>query len=118
MPGCLLHVNAVMQCTHAAPVSTAPTQPRVLVNSQAVATVLNLLTVAGCPFQIPLAVGTKPQPCVRVQWTMTSARVLVTGQAALLQVSPGPGAGICQSVEQIPQGPPQVSAMQLRVLAS
>ncbi|HVF09192.1 MAG TPA: hypothetical protein VNA16_00205, partial [Abditibacteriaceae bacterium] len=110
----LLHVNAVIQCFHAAPVATAPTQGRVLVGGQPVATSANLLTVAGCPFALP---GTppKPQPCVRVQWTMLSTRVLINGQPALLQAGPGVGAGTCLSVEQIPQGPPLVSAMQLRV---
>jgi hypothetical protein len=118
MPGLLVHVGIVMQCTHAAPVTTAPSQPRVLVGGQPVATVNSLLTVAGCPFQIPVGAGTKPQPCVKVQWLMQSTRVLVAGTPALLQVGPGSGAGICQSVEQIPQGPPMVSSMQTRVTAT
>jgi hypothetical protein len=118
MPGFLLHVNATMQCTHVAPATVAPAQPRVTVSGQFVATLSNLITVAGCPFQIPFGVGTKPQPCVKVQWTMLSTRVLVGGQPALLQASPGPGGGVCQSIEQIPQGPPIVGAMQMRVMAS
>src|SRR5688572_17545770 len=118
MPGFLLHVNATIQCFHAAPVTTAPTQPRVLVSGQPVATALNQLLVTGCLFQIPFGVGTKPQPCVRVQWANISARVLVSGQPPLLQASPGPGAGVCQSVEQIPQGAPVVGAMQMRVTGS
>jgi hypothetical protein len=118
MPGFLLHVGATIQCTHAASVTTAPAQPRVLVGGQPVATLANLLTVAGCPFQIPIPGGTKPQPCVRVQWTLVSARVLVAGQPALLQATPGPGAAVCQSAEQIPQGPPMVATLQTRVLAS
>lgn len=118
MPGFLLHVGAVMQCTHQAPVSTAPTQPRVLVSGQSVATAKNILVVAGCPFQVPVGAGTKPQPCVKVQWAMLSTRVLVNGEPALLQISPGPGAGVCQSAEQIPQGPPVVGAFQARVAAT
>jgi len=118
MPGFLLHVNATLQCTHVAKATIAPAQSRVAVGGQFVATVSNLITVAGCPFQIPFGVGTKPQPCVKVQWSMLSSRITVGGQPALLQASPGPGAGICQSVEQIPQGPPTVGAMQSRVMAS
>lgn len=118
MPGFLLHVNATMQCFHAAPVTTAPMQPRVLVSGQPVATTLNQLLVAGCLFQIPVPGGTKPQPCVRVQWMNISARLLVNGQPPLLQASPGTGAGVCQSVEQIPQGAPIVGAMQMRVNGS
>lgn len=60
MPGVLLHVGAVVQCTHQAPAATAPTQPRVLVSGQPVATTVNLYTVAGCPFTLP---GPKPSPC-------------------------------------------------------
>ncbi len=116
MPGFLLHVNATVQCTHAAMVSTPPTQPRVLVSGQPVATVANLWTVAGCPFTLPTT-PPKPQPCVRVQWTMPSARVLINGQPALLAPAPGAGAGLCLSVEQIPQGPPMVGFVQTRVSA-
>ena len=38
MPGFLLHVNAAMQCTHMALATIAPSQPRVLVSGQPVAT--------------------------------------------------------------------------------
>ena len=117
MPGLILSVGAVMQCTHAATATIAPGQTRVLVSGQPAATVSNLITVAGCPFQIPIGTGTKPQPCVKVQWAMMSARVTVMGQPLLLQAAPGPGAGVCQSVEQIPQGPPVVSVLQTRVTA-
>jgi hypothetical protein len=118
MPGFLLHVNAVMQCTHAAKATVAPSQPRVLVSGQPAATMLSPIGVVGCPFQIPFGVGTKPQPCVIVKWAMPSTRVLVAGQPAALVPAPGPGPGICQSAEQIPQGPPVVSAVQARVVAS
>jgi hypothetical protein len=120
MPGLMLHVGAVMSCIHQAPASTAPTQPRVLLGVQPVALSSNVILVAGCPFQVPTPAGPKPQPCVKVLWAMPSTRVLVTGQPVLLQTPPGPGtgAGVCQSIEQIPQGPPTVKTMQTRVLAS
>ena len=117
MPGLMLHVGATMQCTHGAPATIPPVQPRVLVSGQPVATLPAQITVAGCPFQIPVGAGTKPQPCVLVKWLNVSARVMVMGQPVLLQAAPGPGAGICQSVEQIPQGPPVVGALQTRVIA-
>jgi uncharacterized Zn-binding protein involved in type VI secretion len=118
MPGLLLHVGAVMQCTHAAPATIAPSQPRVVVTGQPVATMMSQIAVAGCPFQIPFGVGTKPQPCVLVKWTMPSTRFLVNGQPAALIPAPGPGPGVCQSPEQIPQGPPTVSTVQARVIGS
>jgi len=107
-----------MQCTHAGPVTVAPGQARVLVGGQPVATSANLLTVAGCPFTVPAGPAPKPQPCVKVQWLQLSTRVMVGGQPALLQAGPGSGAGLCQSIEQIPQGPPIVASLQLRVTAS
>ena len=124
MPGFLMHVNAVMTCFHQAGQAVIPpTQPRVLVNGQPVATMAPpptpLATVAGCPFQIPVPGGTKPQPCVTIKWAMPSTRFLVNGLPAALMPSPtGPGPGICQSAEQIPQGVPTVKFVQTRVIGS
>ena len=118
MPGFLLHVGAVAQCMHAAPATIPPAQARVLVSGQPVAVMSGIITVKGCPFQIPVGAGTKPQPCVTVNWTMPSTRFLVSGQPALLQPTPGPGPGVCQSIEQIPQGAPIVGAFQTRVIGT
>jgi hypothetical protein len=118
MPGLLLHVNAVAQCTHGAKATIAPSQPRVLVSGQPVATMVSLIGVVGCPFQIPVGAGTKPQPCVTVKWAMPSTRFLVSGQPAALLPAPGPGPAACLSIEQIPQGPPIVSTVQIRVIGT
>lgn len=118
MPGLLLHVGAVVQCTHAATATIAPSQPRVLVSGQPVANITAVTSVVGCPFQIPVGAGTKPQPCVLVKWLMPSARFLVNGQPAALTPTPGPAPGLCQSAEQIPQGPPMVNTVQARVVGS
>lgn len=120
MPGLMLHVGAQLGCTHQATATIAPGQTRVLVNAQPVATSGNQIAVAGCPFQIPVGAGTKPQPCVKVIWANVSSRVLVMGQPVLLQAPPGPGPGgaACQSIEQIPQGPPTVRTVQTRVIAT
>src|SRR5258708_4601067 len=118
MPGFLLHVGAVMQCTHAAPCVIAPLQPRVTVSAQPVAPLASIISVAGCPFQIPTPAGPKPQPCMLVKWLMPSTRFLVAGQPAALVPAPGPGPGMCQSAEQIPQGPPIVNTVQIRVMGT
>jgi len=114
MPGFLLHVGATVQCLHQAPAITSPTQSQVLVSGQPVATTANLFPVTGCPF----CVGPKPQPCVQVKWTQPATQVLVNGLPVLLQTppGPGPGAGVCLSAEQLPQGVPLVSAIQVSVL--
>lgn len=122
MHGFLMHVNAVMTCIHKAPATIPPTQPRVLVSGQPVATIkpppVPLATVAGCPFQIPVPGGTKPQPCVNVIWAMPSTRFLINGLPAALVPAPGPAPGICESIEKIPQGAPVVDVVQSRVIGS
>jgi hypothetical protein len=112
MPGLLLHVGAAVSCPHGAPAQIVAANARVLVGGAPVATVTDTTTVTGCPFQVPVGAGTKPQPCVTVRWLVPAARVLVGGQPALLNTS----AGLCLSAEQIPAGPPLVSATQPRVV--
>jgi hypothetical protein len=114
MPGPLYHVGAQGMCPHAGQVSTVSSNTRVLVGGQPVATIADVSTVAGCPFQVPIGTGTKPQPCVTVKWLVPAARVKVNGQPALLQTS----TGLCLSAEQIPQGPPTITVNQTRVIAT
>ena len=111
MPGFLVHVGASIQCPHAGQVSVTSANSRVRVSGQPVATLNDSYMVAGCPFQIPIGVGTKPQPCVTVRWLEPALRVRVNGQPAILNNS----LGLCQSIEQIPQGPPMVATTQMRV---
>jgi uncharacterized Zn-binding protein involved in type VI secretion len=103
----LFHAGATAMCPHGGQVTTIPSNPRVTVSGQPVATLADTFIVAGCPFQLPA----KPQPCVKVQWLVPAARVLVGGQPAILQSS----TGLCQSIEQIPAGPPNVAVTQVRV---
>lgn len=107
MPGFLLHVGASALCPHGGQVSVIPSNTRVLVTGQPVATLADTYLVAGCAFNV----SGKPQPCVKVQWVAPATRVLINGQPAILHTSPG----LCQSPEQIPQGSPIVAATQTRV---
>jgi uncharacterized Zn-binding protein involved in type VI secretion len=109
MPGLLFHVGASAICTHGGQVSVISTNARVLVSGTPVATLGDTFVVAGCAFTIPPG---KPQPCVKVQWLVPATRVMVNGQPVILQLS----TGLCQSAEQIPQGPPTVVATQTRVI--
>ena len=101
-------------CPHGGSMTTIPSNTRVMVSGQPVATMVDTSTIAGCPFQIPIGTGTKPQPCVTVQWLVPATRVTVNGQPALLQTS----TGLCKSAEQIPQGPPTITVNQARVIAT
>jgi hypothetical protein len=101
-------------CPHAGQITLVSSNTRVLVNGTPVATVADTGTVAGCPFQIPVGPGTKPQPCVTARGLVPATRVLINGQPALIQTS----TGLCQSAEQIPQGPPTITVTQTRVVAT
>jgi hypothetical protein len=106
--GNLLHTQATIICPHGGRASPIPAQSRVTVGGDPVDALSDQYTVTGCPFTLP---NGKPQPCVTVRWVTPSARVTVGGAQALDQGS----VGICQSAEQIPQGPPTVSVVQQRV---
>lgn len=115
MPGPLLHVGAVATCPHASGqimITTANTQ--VFVSGQPVVTLGDMLSIAGCPFQVPAPSGTKPQPCVLAKF-IPATQVLVNGQPAIIVQAPP---GICQSAEQIPQGPPIVNAVQTKAIGT
>jgi hypothetical protein len=103
-----MHVGATAICPHGGQVSIASTNTRVLVGRQPVATQSDTFNVAGCAFTVPPG---KPQPCVMVKWLVAATRIMVGGKPAVLQNS----VGLCQSAEQIPQGPPNVVMTQIRV---
>ncbi|MEM8674582.1 MAG: hypothetical protein AAGF83_12010 [Cyanobacteria bacterium P01_G01_bin.67] len=111
MPGLLFHVNASGTCPHQGQITTISTNTRVLVGGQSVATLADSFTISGCPFTVPTS---KPQPCVTVKWLVPATRVFIAGQPAILQTS----TGVCQSAEQIPQGPPTITVTQTRVSGS
>lgn len=107
MPGFLFHTGASAICTHGGPVQVVSTNARVLVSGMPVATLGDQFLVAGCVFNVSGA----PSPCIKVQWLVPAARVLVNGQPAILQTSPG----LCQNAAQAPQGAPVVLTTQIRV---
>jgi hypothetical protein len=106
--GNLLHTQAIITCPHGGRANPVPAQSRVLLGGDPLDGFSDVYTVTGCPFTLP---NGKPQPCVTIRWVTPSARVWVGGAQTLDQGS----VGICQSAEQIPQGPPQVSTVQQRV---
>ncbi len=111
MPDFLAHVGMTAICPHGSAINVISSNVRVKVMGQPVACLGDTFIVAGCPFQIPVGVGTKPQPCLTVQWLMPAIRVKVMGRPAILNSS----VGLCLSPEQIPQGPPAVQLTQVRV---
>jgi hypothetical protein len=107
MSGMLLHVGAVIMCSHAGQVQVSPGSPRVTLGGQPAATTADFFAVAGCPF----TVGPASQPCLRIDWIVPTLRVKIGGSPAVLSVSTGLGIGPTQA----PQGPPVVASSQMRV---
>ena len=110
MPGFLVHVGASAICPHGGQVTFLTSNARVLVSGQPALTVADTYVIAGCVFQVPTPAGPKPQPCVTGRWIVPATRVLINGQPAIVLSS----TGLCQSPEQIPQGPPTIIATQTR----
>lgn len=109
MPGEILTQTTTAQCTHGGVVTHVPSQPRVRLTGAPALVAPDRGIVAGCAFTI----GTKPSPCVTVEWAAPSLRVKAMGQPVLLRTS----IGTCKSPEQAPQGVAIVGAVQPRVRA-
>jgi hypothetical protein len=104
MPGKLLTVAATIQCPHGGSASLSTSNSRVTGSDGAVLLQSDIHTVAGCAFTI----GTKPSPCVRIEWQSPALRSSIDGTAPLLESS----LGMCYSPESAPQGVAIVSASQ------
>ena len=113
MPGLLVHIGAILNCPHPVGVVTANTTgvPRVWVNkgAQPVLTTKDLHAVAGCTVQV----AGNPHPCVTVRLE-PATRVFVNGTPGAI-LTP---AALCYSADQLPQGPPNSSPIQKKVVAT
>ena len=83
MPGPILHLGAVVTCSHGGQAIPAPTQPRVLVSGQPVVTQSDIYTIMGCGFVPPGGNG----PCVTGAVIAAATRVLVSGVPVALMDS-------------------------------
>jgi hypothetical protein len=113
MAAALLTTASSLQCPHGGTVSIVSTNTKVQAGA-ALALATDTFTIAGCPFQIPVGVGTVPHPCVTVQWTKTNVMTSVNGTPTLAQDS----VGLCLAADQAPQGPVSVVQTQPTVTGS
>ena len=97
----MLNVNSILLCPHGGVVRIISSNLKVKVAGAPAALVTDQFLISGCPFQIPIGVGTKPSPCVTVKWITNDLRTKVGGIPSVSRNS----VGICLTVEQIPQGP-------------
>ena len=103
----LIQVGATGMCPHSGPLQIVPSQTKVLLGGKPAATFGDQFTITGCAFTVPTA---KPQPCVTAKF-LPAVKVLLSGSPAVLKG----GGVVCQSIEQIPQGPPSVTVTQIKV---
>jgi len=103
MPGPLLHVGAIVTCSHAGMAQPTAPNPRVLVSGQPTVTQPTPYAIAGC------ALTPSGSPCVTGTWTTATTRVTSNGQPLVIAV----GLSTCVS-----NGTPMlVMSSQLRVIA-
>lgn len=84
MPGFILHLGAVVQCTHAGVAQPVNPNPRVTLLGQPIVTLSTSYTVAGCTNP---AMTSGAPPCATAQFTSSALRVTSLGQPVLLQDS-------------------------------
>ena len=110
MSGHTLNTNSTLMCPHGGSVSIVSANTRVKVDSAYAALSTDTFTISGCPFQIPVGVGTIPSPCMTVQWIVTDMRVKVNSTPTLSRSD----VGMCMNAQQIPQGPVTIANTQMR----
>ncbi|MGY2012123.1 hypothetical protein ACW9HC_34565 [Nocardia gipuzkoensis] len=105
MPGPIVHVGAVVTCSHAGQAQPTAPVPRVLVSGQPVVTIASPYVVVGCT----LAASGSPS-CVTAQWTAGAVRVTALGAPVVIQG----GQSTC-----VPTGTPLLAlTVQPRVVAT
>lgn len=97
MPGYVLTTMSQVMCTHGgtAVLTTANTMSKV--DNAPALLETDIHSVAGCPFTLPSG---KPQPCIRIEWTMGATMCKSNGIGVLTQSS----IGKCISAEGAVQG--------------
>lgn len=113
MPNALT-TAATLLCPHGGSVTITSANSAVKADGAALALATDTFSISGCPFQIPVGAGTKPSPCLSVQWIVTDQTTKVNGQATLSTAS----VGLCLSAEQAPQGQVTIANTQAKVSSS
>ena len=105
MPAPVLHLGAVVMCSHAGQATPVAPFPRVLLSGQPIVTLASPYVVTGCALT-----GTPTPPCVTGQWLSGAVRVLAGG----VPVATMAGTSTC-----IAPGTPMLPvSAQVRVLAT
>ena len=103
----LLDAPTQVMCPHGGQGVATPSNTRVLLGGAPALVSTDVVTIAGCSFNVSGA----PSPCLQVQWLMPATRVKVGGTPALLSSS----VALCVSAAGAPQGPGTLSGYQTKV---
>ncbi len=109
MPGPLLTVASTILCPHGGTVTLTTSNSVVRADGAFVLLESDVHPVVGCPFTI----GTKPSPCVRVEWQAGAAKSTIRAAKPLVQSS----VGLCYSPESAPQGVAIIASTQQKGIA-
>lgn len=113
MPGNILNVSSTVMCMHGGSAILTTANTKVMADNVPALLESDVHSVAGCPFQIPVGPGTKPSPCIRIEWSAGSTQLQVNGVGVLLKSS----IGKCYSPEGAMQGMANIANTQVKVSA-
>lgn len=109
MPGKVLTTGSTVMCPHGGSASLSTANSKAKAASGKALLVSDTHTVSGCSFMI----GTKPSPCLKIEWAAGAAKVKAGGTAVLVDSS----VGKCLSPENAPQGVATVAQAEAKVSA-
>jgi len=113
MPGNILTTGSTVLCTHGGSAILTTANTKATSDNMPALLETDVHMVAGCPFQIPFGPGTKPSPCIRIEWSAGTTQLQVNGVGVLVQSS----IGKCYSAEGAVQGVATIVNTQMKVSA-
>ena len=97
MSGRTLDETASLTCPHGGKVQIIVLHTAARASAARVVTASDTFLVVGCSF----SAGTKPSPCVQVEWLSTDTNVRIRGARTISTTS----TGVCKNTEGLAQGP-------------
>jgi hypothetical protein len=113
MPGDILTISSTVMCMHGGSAILTTANTKIMVDNVPALLESDVHSVAGCPFQIPIGTGTKPSPCIKIEWSAGATQMQVNGVGVLVKSS----VGKCYSPEGAPQGVANIVNTQMKVSA-
>ncbi len=113
MPGYVLTITSTVLCPHGGSAILTTSNTKIMVDNAPALLESDIHSVAGCPFQIPVGAGTKPSPCIRIEWKAGATKLKVNDVPVLVKSS----IGLCYSPESAPQGIANIVNTQIKLFA-